>query len=131
MTTFHPDRALRDYQGHVQRPAPIWKGGPVAPWHATVEVTPLELRHARGAGPTGTHQFEIRMRWEGTYPSCPNLPGTPTPDDGQRVQGNDAWLVDDQELAVRMAKVAIDELAIPSLPDLRELEKRARGRALI
>ncbi|HEV3136161.1 MAG TPA: hypothetical protein VG348_15840 [Acidimicrobiia bacterium] len=105
--------------GAIKRPAPFWKEGPVPPFAATVMITSLAIRGDPGM------QFEIIANWTG-----PHLPGTPTPQPGQKVNASDCYVVDrDRFLAQAIAGRALEQLRAGVIPDLRALAVELRKRA--
>lgn len=118
MTGFHPGGDLRPYAGQRRVDPPLLELGPIAPWHATVTVQPVDL-----AGNLGW-QFRVTARWHGP----PNI-GAPNPNTGEpEIAGpaRDASFelhVPDQQLARAIAQAAADVLKRPEVPDLLALKR--------
>lgn len=106
-------RPLQDYRGSTERPRPIRTLKAPHPYSAEITITPLQLNGYAGA------RFEVATRWLG-----PKLPGTPDVAGGGLVHGNDVHLVDELELAERVARRAEVAFARGEVPELRELARQ-------
>lgn len=104
---------LRPYGGTTRRLPAVHTAGPIAPWHATVKITPLELR--RGVS------FEVYVEWTG-----PPAHGFP-PSDGP-VAGSDTYATPDRTLAQAIALHAEQAFKRPEVPDLRDIASGLKHR---
>jgi hypothetical protein len=107
------DVFLKPYRGTVERPPPLLELHAPYPWAATIAVTALKLAGYDGA------RFEVATSWLG--PPLPGAPPALAP-----VNGNDAIILDSEELARRVAKRAKNALSRGELPDLWVLSGQVR-----
>jgi hypothetical protein len=103
----------RRYAGEAPVDRPVLELGPLAPWHATVKVTPVHLRRQV--------TFQVTASWTG--PPAVYMPPDPNP--GQR---QDVYATTDMQLAKAVAQLAAQQLSQGVVPDLREHAKSLRGR---
>lgn len=111
-------RPLRDYAGETKPDRPLLIRGPLGPWNGTVRVTRVKVRGYAG------DRFGVDVQWTGPPPI-----GNPPSD--QPVSATDMIVLEDGELARRVALEATDALRDGRLPDLRASVARLRERAAI
>lgn len=109
------DRPLgRGLQSSAKRAPALLTHGPIAPWHATVKVTPVQLRR-------GPH-FEVYAEWTG-----PPQEGFPRSD--RPVSASDTYLTADVGLAKAIAARAEEAFrAAIEPPDLRAIAREFKAR---
>jgi len=113
----HTPMPHRPYRGAVTRANPIFEDGPVAPWHATVKVIPLE-------GIRGGPHFEVLCAWTGPPPHL-------HPPSDRAVDASDVYTVtpsDGPDFAKELARRALEDLRAGTVPDLRAHAQQMKER---
>jgi hypothetical protein len=99
-----------------KREPPIFEEAQLGPWRGRVRVIPIVGVASRW----GTTQFEVSAEWHG--PGLVGLPPTDRP-----VDAADTYMTDDVELALVIARRAVELLRrgdVSNVPDLRALACR-------
>jgi hypothetical protein len=114
MSRHDPNTRLQGYAGTLERPKPLLELHAPHPWGATITVTAMPYRGVE------RQLYEIAASWLG-----PPMHGAPP--SLRPVSANDQLLVDDEELALVVAKRAKNALARAEVPDLYALSGQARS----
>lgn len=104
----------RAFRGEAHYDRPVLELGPLAPFHATVKVLPLQLARAVA--------FQVVAEWTG--PPAPYMPPDPMPGLRQDIYNARG----DLALAKAVAQVAAQQLGKGIVPDMREHANDLRQR---
>jgi hypothetical protein len=102
------------------RDQPLLHVGPLAPWHATVTVTPVRLERGRHTATPSDTSFEILCAWTGPPPVHSQPSERP-------VAAQDVYHEADPILAKQIAESAAAKLGAAEVPDLPQIAVNLRA----